>query len=175
MIGVGCGGSKKSAEQAAAREAVSYTHLMVGTRSATEYGLASAYRLSHDLAAAGCTVVSLSLIHIYGGFSQLVELLSAGRDDRRVFDTLFSLYDFVRAHPFYNDWLDDKLAYYCEGVRAADSIWGRCILDYAKGALGHAASLLRRALALAAVSYTHLVCGTMPKGWRRGMRGVFLI
>lgn len=31
---------------------------MVGTRSATEYGLASAYRLSHDLAAAGCTVVS---------------------------------------------------------------------------------------------------------------------
>lgn len=85
-----------------------------------------------------------------GGFSQLVELLSAGRDDRRVFDTLFSLYDFVRAHPFYNDWLDDKLAYYGEGVRAADSIWGRCILDYAKGALGHAASLLRRALALAA-------------------------
>ena len=67
-----------------------------------------------------------------------------------MFDTLFSLYDFVRAHPFYNDWLDDKLAYYGEGVHAADSIWGRCILDYAKGALAHAASLLRRALALAA-------------------------
>lgn len=31
---------------------------MVGTRSATEYGLASAHRLSHDLATAGCTIVS---------------------------------------------------------------------------------------------------------------------
>lgn len=89
-----------------------------------------------------------------GRFSRLVELLSTGRDDSRVFTTLFSLYDFVRSHPFYHDWMEAKLSYYNEGVPAADSIWGRCILDYASDALGYACALTRRALSLAAADET---------------------
>lgn len=43
-----------------------------------------------------------------GSFSDLVELLSGGRDDNRVTDTIFKLYDFIRSHPFYEDWLAGK-------------------------------------------------------------------
>ncbi len=38
----------------------------------------------------------------------LIELLSSGRDDRKLFSTLRDLYDFVRAHPFYHTWMDHK-------------------------------------------------------------------
>ena len=83
-----------------------------------------------------------------GRFARLVELLSTGRDDSRVFTTLFSLYDFVRSHPFYHGWMEAKLSYYNEGVPVADSIWGKCILGYAADALGHACALCGRALSL---------------------------
>ncbi|MEM1483916.1 helicase-exonuclease AddAB subunit AddA [Oscillospiraceae bacterium PP1C4] len=83
-----------------------------------------------------------------GEFGRLVELLSSGRDDSRVFSTLFSLYDFVRSHPFYNDWLDRNLGFYSDGVRVADSIWGQCILCYADDALDYAQQLIRQALEL---------------------------
>ena len=83
-----------------------------------------------------------------GRFARLVELLSTGRDDSRVFTTLFSLYDFVRSHPFYHGWMEAKLSYYNEGVPVADSIWGKCILGYASDALGHACALCGRALSL---------------------------
>lgn len=45
-------------------------------------------------------------------FLSLVELLSEERSDRRVTDTLLRLYDFIRAHPFYDDWLDQALERY---------------------------------------------------------------
>lgn len=83
-----------------------------------------------------------------GAFGQLVELLSSGRDDSRVFDTLFSLYDFVRSHPFYNDWLDQKQRLYDEGVRAVDSLWGQCILNYAADAAEYARKLIFQAFLL---------------------------
>ena len=79
-------------------------------------------------------------------FLQLVELLSSGRDDSRVFSTLFSLYDFVRSHPFYHRWLEEKLAFYSDAVRVEDSIWGRTILSYAADALSYAVDMTQRAL-----------------------------
>lgn len=85
-----------------------------------------------------------------GQFGRLTELLSEGRDDSRVFSTLFSLYDFVRAHPFYNEWLDCKLALYGEGVSAGDSVWGQCILLYALDATDYAQQLIHQAFALMA-------------------------
>ena len=44
-----------------------------------------------------------------GSFSDLVELVSSGRDDKGLQDTLHRLYGFVRSHPFYREWLDEKL------------------------------------------------------------------
>ena len=43
-----------------------------------------------------------------GSFSNLVELLSGGRDDSRIIDTILKLYEFIRSHPFYEDWLAGK-------------------------------------------------------------------
>lgn len=83
-----------------------------------------------------------------GEFGRLTELLSAGRDDSAVFSTLFRLYDFVRSHPFYLNWLDRTLGLYGEGVHVTDSIWGTCILNYAGDALHYATGLIRQALAI---------------------------
>ena len=79
-------------------------------------------------------------------FLQLVELLSSGRDDSRLFSTLFSLYDFVRSHPFYGRWLEEKLALYSGEVRVEDSAWGQVILSYAADALDYAIAMTGQAL-----------------------------
>lgn len=79
-------------------------------------------------------------------FHELIELLSVGRDDSNVFRTLFTLYDFVRSHPFYLEWLDHKLALYDAQTPPEKSPWGICILAYARDALGHAERQLLNAL-----------------------------
>ena len=43
-----------------------------------------------------------------GGFRELVELFAGDRDDRRLTDTVRRLYDFVRSHPFPEQWRDEK-------------------------------------------------------------------
>lgn len=83
-----------------------------------------------------------------GTFARLVELLSSGRDDSRVFSTLFRLYDFVRSHPFYNDWLDHKLGFYDSTLPVEGTIWGQSILGYAREAVEYAIGLTRRSLAV---------------------------
>lgn len=83
-----------------------------------------------------------------GEFGRLIELLRSGRDDSAVFSTLFRLYDFVRSHPFYIEWLDQTLLLYGKGIHVADSIWGTCILNYARDALFYAENLIKQALAI---------------------------
>ena len=70
-----------------------------------------------------------------GTFARLVELLSSGRDDSRVFSTLFRLYDFVRSHPSHNDWLDHKLGFHDSTLPVEGTIWGQSILGYAREAV----------------------------------------
>lgn len=65
-----------------------------------------------------------------GSFSDLVELLSGGRDDNRVTDTIFKLYEFVRSHPFYEDWLAEKEKMYDPDVPVEKTVWGQTILSY---------------------------------------------
>ncbi|MCI8650254.1 MAG: helicase-exonuclease AddAB subunit AddA [Anaerotruncus sp.] len=83
-----------------------------------------------------------------GAFTQLVELLSAGRDDRQVFATLFKLYDFLRAHPFYHSWLEHKLSFYDVDIPVEQSVWGKSILQYAADAVEHALELNGQALSI---------------------------
>lgn len=80
-----------------------------------------------------------------GGFAELVELLSSGRDDRKLMETVFKLYDFIRSHPFYESWLDKKLALYREPGGAAESVWGEVILRYAAQTVSYAAGCIRQA------------------------------
>ncbi len=79
-------------------------------------------------------------------FADLVELLSSGRDDRRVGQTVLKLYDFVRSHPFYEDWLQEKLAMYDPGQPVEQTVWGRVILDYAADALRYSVALITEAI-----------------------------
>ena len=81
------------------------------------------------------------------GFTQLVELVSSGRNDRRLQNLLLELYDFVRTHPFYEDWLDEKLALYTRVSSVEESPWGGIILAYAQDALGYALDLTGESLA----------------------------
>lgn len=71
-----------------------------------------------------------------GRFSDLVELVSSGRDDKGLQDTLHRLYGFVRSHPFYREWLDEKLLMYDDTIPVGQTVWGQVILQYALDASG---------------------------------------
>ena len=81
-----------------------------------------------------------------GSFSDLVELVSSGRDDKGLQDTLHRLYGFVRSHPFYREWLDEKLLMYDDTIPVGQTVWGQVILQYALDAVEFARSQLRRAI-----------------------------
>ena len=81
-----------------------------------------------------------------GRFSDLVELVSSGRDDSGLIKTLHRLYDFVRSHPFYHRWLDEKLLMYDDTIPVGETVWGKVIRNYAMDAARFAQAQLRRAL-----------------------------
>lgn len=81
-------------------------------------------------------------------FTELVELLSSGRDDQRLKDTIFKIYDFARSHPFYEEWLDKKLAMYNETLAPKDTPWGQSILQHATEALSYSKEQMEYALEL---------------------------
>lgn len=83
-------------------------------------------------------------------FTQLAELISTGRDDRKLFETVYRLYNFIRSHPFYDEWLDEKLAMYDDPADVRETVWGRVLLDYTGEALAYCAGLLREAASLCA-------------------------
>lgn len=68
-----------------------------------------------------------------GSFFELVELFSSGRDDTTLIETILKLYEFIRSHPFYHKWLDDKLTFYKTQTNVSQSIWGDIIFSYTQG------------------------------------------
>jgi len=66
-----------------------------------------------------------------GDFLSLVELLSSGRDDSRLTETLLRLYDFARSHPFYLNWLDEIQELYHSSPDVEHTLWGKSLLEYA--------------------------------------------
>lgn len=76
-----------------------------------------------------------------GRFCDLASLVSGARDDRKLNDTILRLYSFLRSHPFYNDWMQEKLSYYSDEESVENSIFGKTILEYAKNALNYAESV----------------------------------
>ncbi len=76
-------------------------------------------------------------------FLALVELVSSSRDDRALAQTVERLYAFVRSHPFFDGWFEDKLDQYDPERGLTDTEWGKCILDYACEALSHAKDALQ--------------------------------
>ena len=81
-------------------------------------------------------------------FIDLVDTFSSGRDDSRLIQTVFTLYDFVRSHPFTNRWLAEKASMYASGIPAPKTVWGKTILSYAADAVDYGISLTRNSLSL---------------------------
>ncbi len=80
-----------------------------------------------------------------GTFCDLAELVSGARDDRKLVETILKLYSFLRSHPFYDDWMQEKLLYYSSSESIESSVWGKTIIEYAEGALKYALVVCERA------------------------------
>ncbi len=82
-------------------------------------------------------------------FYELVRCFSNSKSDRGLGENILKLYDFLRSHPFFDLWLDEKLSYYTEFTSAADSIWGQVILKNAKRIIEFGVSLSEKNISTA--------------------------
>ncbi len=80
------------------------------------------------------------------GFSKLVETFSTPRDDRKLQSDILRMHEFLKSHPFGNKWLEEKLEYYTKFTTAAESVWGRIVIDYAMSAVDYCISMTESAL-----------------------------
>lgn len=65
-------------------------------------------------------------------FYELVRCFSNSKSDRGIGENILKLYEFLRSHPFFDLWLNEKLSYYTDFTSAVDSVWGRVILNKAR-------------------------------------------
>ena len=79
-------------------------------------------------------------------FHLLVETFASARDDSRLEDNIYQLYDFLRSHPFPDRWLKEKLSYYTDFRDVADTVWGRIIAEYTREAADYLRLLYERAV-----------------------------
>lgn len=77
-------------------------------------------------------------------FHRLVETFASARDDSRLEDNIYRLYDFLRSHPFPKRWMGEKLSYYTDFKNASDSVWGRIIGEYTREAADYLRQLYER-------------------------------
>lgn len=83
-------------------------------------------------------------------FFDLVELISTARDDRGLERNILALYDFVRNHPFYEEWMDKALKEYDGEKPLGQTRWAAILFDYAADALEYCLELGRAAQELMA-------------------------
>lgn len=78
-----------------------------------------------------------------GSAAVLADSFSGERDDRRLMETVLSLYRFMQSHPFPEKWLREQ----AERYRSGDvSDWQQVILTYADETLTHCIGLCRRGI-----------------------------
>ena len=82
-------------------------------------------------------------------FYELVRCFSNSKSDRGLGENIVKLYEFLRSHPFFDLWLDQKLSYYTDFTSASDSIWGKVILKNAKRIIDYALTLSEKTLEVA--------------------------
>lgn len=67
-----------------------------------------------------------------GVFTSLVELLSGGRDDSQLFGAVQQLYQFLRSHAFYEQWLAEQLAAYNPQTSPSETRWAAILYARAR-------------------------------------------
>lgn len=65
-------------------------------------------------------------------FENTVEVFSSVRDDRILKDVVLMLYEFLRSHPFPENWIEEKISMYNPNLIAAETEWGKAVLNRAK-------------------------------------------
>lgn len=86
---------------------------------------------------------------MHGGnnaFLELSRILSSGRDDRMLADTILRLYDFTRSLADPDGWLDKMAADYNTDTPAGETAWGKLALEQTVLAAESALKSVRRAL-----------------------------
>ena len=81
-------------------------------------------------------------------FVQLLETVNSGRDDKKLMETILTLYEFIRSHPFPEKWLEDKLEFYRDNEDVGGTIFAKLLLEYANMALNHSVMLTKNSLKL---------------------------
>lgn len=81
-------------------------------------------------------------------FLKLVEIFCVGKDDKKIIDTVLTLYNFIRSHPFAEKWLEDKLNFYCEENNVDKTVFAQILFDYAFLTINHCALLTKNSLRL---------------------------
>ncbi len=79
-------------------------------------------------------------------FFDLVELLSTARSDRGLEQNILKLYDFVRNHPFYEEWMEKVLREYDSEKPLGETQWAAILLGYAKDGVDYCLELNGKAL-----------------------------
>ncbi len=81
-------------------------------------------------------------------FLNMIELISSGRDDKKIFSVIMSLYSFIRARAYYHEWLDEKLDMYDADVAVENTEWGKIIKAYVAGTMEYCEMLSTESLAI---------------------------
>ncbi|MDR2908397.1 MAG: helicase-exonuclease AddAB subunit AddA [Oscillospiraceae bacterium] len=116
-----------------------FQHLPVGQ----DFSLGGEGELS--LLRESCAMRVIESFYAGGGkdFLALVELISGGRDDSRISETLLRLYDFARSHPFYLDWLRETAELYNLESGVEETGWGRALISRAEETLVYCIEALK--------------------------------
>ena len=85
-----------------------------------------------------------------GEFAQLVDILSAGRDDSLLIQITLDIFDRIQSHPQPEQWLKEQSGSFdLRGVSDAwETVWGKLLLEDAAGQARHWIAKMEHALAL---------------------------
>lgn len=81
-------------------------------------------------------------------FLELADMLSNGKNDRQLADSVECIYDFVQSHPYPEKWLERMETIYDDTLPVRETVWGRIVLEQLGMLAETAAKELRAALAL---------------------------
>lgn len=79
-------------------------------------------------------------------FIDLVEMISNTRSDNKLWQSVLRLYEFLRNHPFYEEWLDRVARSYSAAQPVEQSPWFAIIMDYAVDAVDYAVKMTQSVL-----------------------------
>lgn len=82
-------------------------------------------------------------------YKGLYSVLGNGKNDDDIGQIIIDLYNYTRAYPFPDEWLDGCVSQFKNAKTVEETFWGKEILDYCVNAIKYAAQILHSAFSLA--------------------------